>query len=70
MTSAVAPASAAQTSPAYQTMLVGLLGVNLGIEFLDRFATGGAPTRNRTKLCGLQNRCITTMLWGPAIRQL
>lgn len=26
--------------------------------------SAGAPTRNRTKLCGLQNRCITTMLWG------
>jgi MFS transporter, ACS family, hexuronate transporter len=35
-----ARASRAQTSSAYQTMLVGLLGVNMGIVFLDRTAFG------------------------------
>lgn len=35
-----ARAFGAQTSRAYQTMLVGLLGVNLGIVFLDRSAFG------------------------------
>jgi ACS family hexuronate transporter-like MFS transporter len=29
-----------QTSRAYQTMLVGLLGVNMGVVFLDRYAFG------------------------------
>jgi MFS family permease len=33
-------APAAQTSPAYQTMLIGLLGVNVGFVFLDRNAFG------------------------------
>ena len=37
---AATSASAAKTSPAYQAMLVGLLGVNLGLVFLDRFAFG------------------------------
>lgn len=41
MTSTTAPrASGAQTSPAYQAMLVGLLGVNVGFVFLDRNAFG------------------------------
>jgi MFS transporter, ACS family, hexuronate transporter len=41
MTSITAPrASRVQTSPAYQTMLVGLLGVNVGFVFLDRNAFG------------------------------
>ena len=35
-----ARASAAHTSPAYQAMLVGLLGVNMGFVFLDRNAFG------------------------------
>jgi MFS family permease len=35
-----ARAFGAQTSSAYQTMLVGLLGVNMGIVFLDRSAFG------------------------------
>jgi MFS family permease len=34
------PAAPAQTSPRYQALLVGLLGVNLGIVFLDRTAFG------------------------------
>jgi len=33
-------APVAQTGPAYQAMLVCLLGVNMGIVFLDRFALG------------------------------
>ena len=37
---AAARASGAPTSPAYQTMLVGLLGVNMGFVFLDRNAFG------------------------------
>jgi MFS transporter, ACS family, hexuronate transporter len=37
---AAARAPAAQTSPAYQAMLVGLLGVNMGFVFLDRTAFG------------------------------
>jgi MFS transporter, ACS family, hexuronate transporter len=41
MTSTVAArASGAQTSPAYQAMLVGLLGLNVGFVFLDRNAFG------------------------------
>lgn len=35
-----ARASAAHTTPAYQAMLVGLLGVNMGFVFLDRNAFG------------------------------
>ncbi|MEY2855581.1 MAG: hypothetical protein RL030_2713 [Pseudomonadota bacterium] len=35
-----ARASGVQTSPAYQAMLVGLLGVNVGFVFLDRNAFG------------------------------
>jgi ACS family hexuronate transporter-like MFS transporter len=38
LTAARAPG--AQTNPAYQTLLVGLLGVNLGFVFLDRSAFG------------------------------
>jgi len=41
--SSVAPAAAPQSglaSPVYQSILVGLLGVNLGIVFLDRTAFG------------------------------
>jgi MFS family permease len=41
--SSIAPAAAPQTglaSPGYQSILVGLLGVNLGIVFLDRTAFG------------------------------
>jgi MFS transporter, ACS family, hexuronate transporter len=37
---AAARAPTAQTSPAYQTMLVCLLGVNVGLVFLDRNAFG------------------------------
>jgi MFS family permease len=37
---AAARTSGAQKSSAYQTMLVGLLGVNMGIVFLDRSAFG------------------------------
>lgn len=33
-----APAGATRNTPAYQTLLVGLLGVNMGIVFLDRNA--------------------------------
>ena len=41
MTSMTAPrASGAQKSRAYQTLLIGLLGVNLGFVFLDRFGFG------------------------------
>ena len=41
MTSMTAPrASGAQMSRAYQTLLIGLLGVNLGFVFLDRFGFG------------------------------
>ncbi|MGC1459481.1 MAG: MFS transporter [Steroidobacteraceae bacterium] len=36
----VARAFGVPTTPAYQTMLVGLLGVNLGFVFLDRSALG------------------------------
>ncbi len=39
-TPSVAQPSAAQTSPAYQTLLVVLLGLNLGLVFLDRSAFG------------------------------
>jgi MFS family permease len=39
-TTATAPASAAQTSTAYQALLVSLLGVNMGFVFLDRQAFG------------------------------
>src|SRR5664279_809930 len=35
-----AHASTAHKSPAYQTMLVGLLGLNMGFVFLDRNAFG------------------------------
>ncbi len=41
--SSIAPAAAPRTGPAspgYQSILVGLLGVNLGIVFLDRTAFG------------------------------
>lgn len=37
---APARATAAPTSKTYQTLLVGLLGLNLGFVFLDRFAFG------------------------------
>jgi MFS family permease len=37
---AAQPASQGSTSPRYQAVLVGLLGVNLGIVFLDRTAFG------------------------------
>lgn len=39
-TSPAMPAAAARSSSGYQTLLVGLLGVNLGFVFLDRNAFG------------------------------